>query len=308
MALDQPLVSVVIPSFNHGHLIGRALRSVLSQTWPKLEVIVVDNHSSDGTDRVVAAMEDPRIKYIQFHNQGVIAASRNVGIRASSGAWIAFLDSDDWWSLGKIESCAKSFDFADVIYHQLHIVPETRVWRRPRCIRSWQVHVPVARDLLLRGNPIATSSLVVRKKIMDRIQGFDERRDFVAAEDYDAWIRLAGVTEKFCFLPQSLGFYHLSQHSSSRRDMSLPIRAVTAVHSVGLTADERGIMDANAAYAAGRHSWAQGDLPRAMAELLHSLQRGRQDIRIRSAVTLALLFGSQLWVRLRACLGHPLER
>lgn len=308
MALEQPLVSVVIPTFNHGHLIGRALRSVLSQTWSKLEVIVVDNHSSDGTERVVTAMDDPRIKYIQFHNRGIIAASRNVGIRAASGEWIAFLDSDDWWSLGKIESCAKSFDFADVIYHRLQIVPEARVWMRHRCIRSWQVHAPVARDLLLRGNPVATSALVVRKELMDRIRGFDERRDFFAAEDYDAWIRLAGVTEKFCFLAQTLGFYYLSQHSSSRRDMSLPLRAVMAVHSVGLTADERGIVDAYAAYAAGRHSWAQGDLPRAKTELIHSLQLGRQDIRIRSAVTLALLFGSQLWARLRACLGRPLER
>lgn len=304
MQQQLPLISVVIPSFNHGHLIGRALDSVLAQRWDRLEVIVVDNHSNDDTDQVVASFNDPRIRLLKVSNDGVIAVSRNVGIRAAAGEWLAFLDSDDWWARGKLEQCARCFDRADLIYHRLRIVPASGSGLLPRHIRSWQVHAPVVRDLLLKGNPIATSSLMVRKDLMDRIHGFDERRDFVAAEDYDAWIRLARITQRFCFLAQSLGYYHYSEQSASRKDMSLPMRSVTTEHAAGLGADDRASIDANAAYAAGRYAWSKGDLTRARAELGRSLRRGRPEICARSLVTLALLCGLQWRRRLSACLAR----
>ena len=115
----SPLVSVVIPSYNHGRFLGRALQSVLDQTYTNSEVIVVDNHSTDNTDEVMASFADQRITYLKIHNNGIIAASRNAGLRLAKGEWIAFLDSDDYWSGNKLEQCILNRSNNDVIYHRL---------------------------------------------------------------------------------------------------------------------------------------------------------------------------------------------
>ena len=90
-----PLVSIVIPTYNHANYLSKALQSVLDQTYKNWEAIVIDNHSTDDTNEVINRYVDPRIKYLKIHNCGVIAKSRNVGIQTAKGEWIAFLDSDD---------------------------------------------------------------------------------------------------------------------------------------------------------------------------------------------------------------------
>ena len=102
-----PLVSVVIPTYNHARYLRRALQSVIDQTYTNWEVIVIDNYSKDSTDGVMASFTDPRIVYLKIHNNGVIAASRNVGIRKAKGDWIAFLDSDDFWTADKLQACCE---------------------------------------------------------------------------------------------------------------------------------------------------------------------------------------------------------
>jgi glycosyltransferase involved in cell wall biosynthesis len=86
-----PVISVVIPTYNRANDLKRALKSVQVQTFTNWEVLIVDNHSVDNTDQVVSDFNDSRIKLFKIHNNGVIAASRNVGIREASGAYIAFL-------------------------------------------------------------------------------------------------------------------------------------------------------------------------------------------------------------------------
>jgi glycosyltransferase involved in cell wall biosynthesis len=132
--LANPLVSVVIPSYNHGRFLGRALQSLLNQTYTNWEAIVIDNHSTDNTDEVMAKFADPRITYLKIHNDGVIAASRNAGIRAAKGEWIAFLDSDDWWTNDKLKVCFDRVDEkVDLIYHDLEIVSDqSRTFRKKK--------------------------------------------------------------------------------------------------------------------------------------------------------------------------------
>jgi len=100
--INQPLVSVVIPTYNHALFLERALRSVIDQTYSNWEAIVIDNHSNDNTDEVVASFIDKRIKLLKIHNHGSIAKSRNLGINTAKGKWIAFLDSDDLWYKEKL--------------------------------------------------------------------------------------------------------------------------------------------------------------------------------------------------------------
>ncbi len=289
MTQALPLVSVVIPSYNHAHLIGRALSSVLAQSWPRLEVIVVDNHSTDNTDEVVNGFADARVRLLKVYNGGTIAISRNLGIRAARGEWVAFLDSDDWWAYDKLARCAAHFGEADFIYHRLRIVPKGRRFYLSRHIGSWQVHQPVLQHMLIDGNPVATSSVVVRRVLLEKIGGFDERREIVAAEDYDAWLRIAKLTERFHFVRESLGFYLFSMQSASRKDMSLPMREVYATHAHHLATEDRERMQANAAYAAGRHASREGDQARARTELYKALRWGRADLRLKSMLTLLML-------------------
>ena len=98
----MPLVSVVIPTFNRAKDLERALRSVLAQTHTNWEVLIVDNYSEDNTDEVIENLNEPRITLFKIHNHGVIAVSRNWGIQHARGKYIAFLDSDDWWTEKKL--------------------------------------------------------------------------------------------------------------------------------------------------------------------------------------------------------------
>jgi len=93
----NPTVSVIIPTYNRAHLLDRAIRSVLDQTYQDFELIVVDDGSSDPTAEVIATFADPRIYYLRHEKNRGAAAARNTGIEASQGDYVAFLDSDCEW-------------------------------------------------------------------------------------------------------------------------------------------------------------------------------------------------------------------
>lgn len=203
-----PVISVVVPTYNRASDLKRALASVRLQTFTNWEVLIVDNHSVDSTDQIVSDFNDPRIKLFKIHNNGVIAASRNVGIREATGEYVAFLDSDDWWEPKKL---SLSFDElnsgADMVYHDLWLVTKTYQRLFLKKVTTRRLIAPVFDDLLTNGNGINNSSVVVRKNLLTSIGGLSEDRDLIAAEDYDCWLRIAKLTDKFVRIPRSLGFY-----------------------------------------------------------------------------------------------------
>lgn len=204
----NPLISVVLPTYNRAGLLKRALSSIISQTYPHWEVLVVDNNSTDNTDQVVHDFNDERIRLLKVDNYGVIALSRNVGIREAAGEYIAFLDSDDWWKPNKLEkSLAYLENGKDVVYHDLLVVAKRNqrvLWRKAR---TRTLKIPIFKDLITNGNALNNSSVVLRKKILEDIGGLSEDRNLVSIEDYDAWLRAARITEKFQRIPQTLGYY-----------------------------------------------------------------------------------------------------
>lgn len=101
--MNQALISVVLPTYNRGELLLRAVHSVLEQTWRNLELIVVDDASTDNTAALLATVEDSRLRYIRQETNHGACAARNVGVRAAQGAYIAFQDSDDVWLPEKLE-------------------------------------------------------------------------------------------------------------------------------------------------------------------------------------------------------------
>jgi glycosyltransferase involved in cell wall biosynthesis len=203
-----PVISVVIPTYNRANDLKRALKSVQVQTFTNWEVLIVDNHSVDNTDQVVSDFNDSRIKLFKIHNNGVIAASRNVGIREASGAYIAFLDSDDWWKPEKLRLSLDTLNAgADLVYHDLFLVTKTDQRLFLKKVTTRGLTRPVFDNLLTNGNCIINSSVVVKKILLTSIGGISEDYDLIAAEDYDCWLRIAKLTDKFTRIPKSLGYY-----------------------------------------------------------------------------------------------------
>lgn len=222
-----PLVSVVIPTYNRAHFLGRALQSVLDQTYTNWEAIVIDNHSLDNTDEVVRSFKDSRITLLKIHNNGVIAASRNTGIRAAKGEWVAFLDSDDLWYPKKLELCLQKIASGyDLVCHGEVWVSEQDGTRR-------KVHYgPEARatfhKLLFEGNCISTSAVVVGRQFLNTVGAFDESQDMITAEDYHLWLKLAQAGTRIGFVRDILGEYTI--HSGN--DSKAVLRNMQAVRAV----------------------------------------------------------------------------
>jgi teichuronic acid biosynthesis glycosyltransferase TuaG len=123
--MSQPIFSVVMPVYNQAKYISQAIQSVLDQTIDSWELIIVDNHSTDGTVEVVQFFDDPRIKLSFIDNNGVIAKSRNQAIRSSTGNYIAFLDSDDFWFPTKLQEVSRVLKGkSELVYHWVEIVSE----------------------------------------------------------------------------------------------------------------------------------------------------------------------------------------
>ncbi len=205
-----PLISIVIPTYNRADLIGKAIQSILDQTYKNWELIVVDNYSDDNTREVIDSFKDDRIVILSRLRTGSVAASRNLGVANSNGEWIAFLDSDDWWFPKKLEYASKRFQKEPgLIYHDLQIVGADGTPLNRRKTKSRKLKEAFYLDLLLNGNGIALSSVVVKKEILLKVNGMNESPIFFAVEDYDTWLRIAQITNRFEYINKTLGAYRL---------------------------------------------------------------------------------------------------
>jgi glycosyltransferase involved in cell wall biosynthesis len=223
---SAPLVSVIIPTYNRARDLARALESVLSQSIADWEAIVVDNHSSDDTDAVVIGCRDARIRLLKIHNQGIIAASRNLGLHHARGHYVAFLDSDDWWAADKLAQSVRELDAgADVVYHDAWLVSKADQTSFRRRGKTWSLCEPVAADLIARGNALVNSTVVLRRDLLLQIGGLCESPELVAIEDYDAWIRLALLGARFVRLPRVLAYYWVGGGNTSNPQRLLAITA-----------------------------------------------------------------------------------
>ena len=201
-------VSVIIPTYNRARDLRRALASVISQSLQDWEILVVDNHSQDDTARVVEELRDARVRLLSVHNHGVIGVSRNLGVAHAGGEYLAFLDSDDWWLPAKLERCVRALDAgADVVYHDLYLARTASNGLRLQRATTWQLASPVFNDLLERGNALVNSGVVVRRSTLLAAGGLSEDPRIASWEDYECWLRLARVTERFHRLGEVLGFY-----------------------------------------------------------------------------------------------------
>jgi len=226
--MRRPFFSIVIPTYNQSSYLKIALTSVFKQKYKNYEVIVVDNYSSDETFKVIKNFKK-KIIYKRIRNNGVIAKSRNLGIKLSKGKWIAFLDSDDYWSedkLKKIFHIINSKD-CDVVCNSEWIINLERKTKKIWC------YGPYSKDfykkLLKFGSRNSTSASIVKKKFINKFNiNFDERRSFITCEDYNFFLNIAKKNGKFYYTNEPLGV-HIFHRDSRSSDKAFHLNSENAV-------------------------------------------------------------------------------
>lgn len=204
---EIPRVSVVMPAYNTAAYIAESIDSVLEQDYPDLELIVVDDGSTDGTLEIVRGYGE-RLTLLVQHNQGA-AVARNAGIAAAAGEYIAFIDSDDVWLPGKIRAQVAHMerhpDIGMTFTAWYNWKPEASgAFRRPAGATSPFPKDPSAGELIARGsgwlyNRLLFGSLphtitvMMRRGLVERIGPFDP--DLKRGQDYDYWLRASRLTE-----------------------------------------------------------------------------------------------------------------
>jgi glycosyltransferase involved in cell wall biosynthesis len=181
---------VIIPTYNRSGMVTEAVDSVLEQDFQDMEIIVVDDGSTDGTEKALRGLL-PRIRYLRQENSGVSSA-RNRGVAEARGSWIAFLDSDDLWLPDKLKTQAlffKTFPGSRICHtNEIWIRRGRRVNPRLRHRRSGGWLFEDLCELSL----ISPSSILIRRDLLDEAGGFDE--GLPAGEDYDLWLKISLIS------------------------------------------------------------------------------------------------------------------
>ena len=219
-ARPDPLVSVVLPTFNRARTLPRAIASVLHQGYRHLELLIVDDGSADDTAVVVAGFTDPRVRYIRLAKNGGASHARNAGMREAKGAFIAFQDSDDEWLDGKLEKQVRAAlaagDAAVTVFHPKLIYgrDDRGGYGRHRvcCVPAIPAGEIDFIDLIHRTNPVSPQALMISREAFERAGYFNE--DLANNEDWMYGIDLF-YASKVVFLEEPLVINYLQSDSVS---------------------------------------------------------------------------------------------
>lgn len=222
------MVSVVIPCFNSAHFVGAAIQSALAQTYRPLEVVVVNDGSTDHFDDAVAPFAD-QIRIIRQANAG-LAASRNRGIEEGNGEFVAFLDADDLWSLDKIAKQVAVLqarpDCAVVHTRPRYVGPDGEPIEF--CVASWYAHPADGQCTLslIAHNTVIVSSVLLRRAALATEPPF--AAGMMGCEDWNLWLRLS-VRFGFAFIDEPLTCYRRHGNNMSSKALSMQRSTIAAV-------------------------------------------------------------------------------
>jgi glycosyltransferase involved in cell wall biosynthesis len=222
-------VSVVVTCYNYGGYLGECLNSVLSQSYSDLEIILVNDGSTDQSAEVARAfLNEPRVRYIEQENAGQ-ARAKNVGIAHSTGEFVAFLDADDAWEREKLKKQIPLFGDPriGVVYSLARYVDaEGREVELDRSHLSFHPHAGNVTRELFMDNFVPFSSSVVRKEILDRAAGFDERLKM--GIDWDLWLRLS-LSWTFGYVDDALLVYRVGHPGQMSKNTVVRHRCVDRI-------------------------------------------------------------------------------
>jgi glycosyltransferase involved in cell wall biosynthesis len=210
--------SIIIPIYKC-KFFERAINSVRNQKYKKWELIIIDNNFDDSVKQFLRQIQDNRIKYYKISNHGVIGKSRNLGIKKSKNEWLCFLDSDDYWSSNKLNETLKVIKKKkyDLIHHNMYVDKDSiKIFKSKLYdykIKNQKIKFD---DLILNGNNIIQSSVVVKKKILKKAKYFSSQKKLIAWEDFDLWLKIAKITNKFYLINKCLGSYYVSKDKNKK--------------------------------------------------------------------------------------------
>jgi glycosyltransferase involved in cell wall biosynthesis len=204
---DPNLISVVMPCYNAAAFVDEAVNSVMNQTHANIELIVVDDGSTDTSVEILehlVALHAPRIT-LDFQNHMGPYPARNLGLKHARGRRVAFLDADDYWSPDALEKLSAAMDAnqADIAYCGWQNVGTGAPGTKPYIPPDYSQMDTAAE--FLRSCPWPIHAALVRREALDAVKGFSER--CFSAMDYDLWLRLYAHTQKLVRVPEVLAFY-----------------------------------------------------------------------------------------------------
>lgn len=195
MKIVNDMVSIIIPTYNREQVIGRSIASVLNQTYPYFELLIVDDGSVDQTKQVVERITDERIHYIALDKNQGVGHARNIGMQEAKYDYLAFLDSDDEWMPEKLELQMEKMLYSPeklgAVYCRMDTLSRKTGERHiyPPLSRSKEDIEGHIFNKLLEGNLIGMPTLLIRRECMEKVGGF--RESLKCLEDYEWILRIA---------------------------------------------------------------------------------------------------------------------
>jgi glycosyltransferase involved in cell wall biosynthesis len=293
------MISVVLPTYNRAESLRRAMDSVLGQTWSDLELIVVDDGSTDDTQHVIERIEDQRLRYIHYPQRRGASAARNTGLKVAKGDFIAFQDSDDQWMPEKLELQLEAFkrlpEPYGVVYtgyRKIDSLGHSRSF--PTLAASLSDQAPYSNlklqgsihPRLLRGNLIPTQTAMVRQDCFTLVGGFDDR--LPRFQDWDIWLRLARRYQ-FKLLRRPLVNIYFTPHSIST-DWAALTNAFEVLLEKHLTGEPQDCeLKAQYHYAIGDLACQRGELQTGRQDFLEAIRLSPSNLVYRLAWTASFL-------------------
>ncbi len=232
--MNRPKISVILINHNYGNYIAQAIESVLSQTYKNLELIVVDDGSTDNSAQVIEGYKD-KIKFIKrTHKSGTCSVPRNTALKEATGEFIAFLDSDDAWNKHKLQNQVdylerhKNIGLAYSDYEvidsksRLLSISGNRYFRRGP-VEGWVFNEFVKRNFM------QVSTVIVRRKVLDRVGFFDP--ELSRAEDYDLWLRISRHY-KIGLIDKALAKNRRHPHNMTNSRISQAVVTMKVIHKI----------------------------------------------------------------------------
>lgn len=218
---ESYLVSVIIPTYNRAKIVLNTIQSVLNQTYSNLEVIVVSDGFDENARKAIEGIRDSRIKYYEIEHSGRPAVPRNFGINKAKGEYIALCDDDDMWMPEKlalqIDRINKDED-ASLIYTKCLLKGDGK----DRIVPCNGMEGFIFKELFLSSCFIATSTVLMRREVIETVGMFDEDERLKAVEDFDLWLRIAHKY-KIGFVDRPL-VTHRENNSSLTKGVFIKIR------------------------------------------------------------------------------------
>lgn len=203
---NEPMVTIITPTYNRADFILQAVDSVLLQTYTNFEFLIVDDGSTDDTRDILQPVQaDSRVRYFHQDNQGQSVA-RNLALSEAKGEFVCFLDSDNYWPAEKLEQQVELFSQHpeyDVIYGDIVFIDENDHEVSRKNMRRYSGHIA---KFMIRDNCVSMNTAMARRRCFDELGAMSGRRR--VADDYDLWLRFSARFQ-FLYVPKFLAYYRV---------------------------------------------------------------------------------------------------